>query len=298
MLHNHIYNLTDLTIQQNIEDTYGAVVACVATNRNIMEGIRQQPMTLSFFSIILVVDGEQQYTVNGNLLTLQMNDLIVTLPHQTLNFISCSQEVTSVHLLIDSTYFNDTINMDDRLRESLPFELFTTMPVFHLGESKAAEFYALFQQIQKTISQPHLYKNEMIKYLIHVSQLFLTEQVYGDNVNTHDLKHKENIFKIFIHLAARNFRKERQVRFYADNLNITPTYLSRVVKELSGNTVYGYLSNFLYNEICMLLKTTDMTMIEISEELNFNDQSAFTNFFKQKAGMTPLAYRKGKANLY
>jgi AraC-like DNA-binding protein len=117
-------------------------------------------------------------------------------------------------------------------------------------------------------------------------------------VNTHDLKHKENIFKIFIHLAARNFRKERQVRFYADNLNITPTYLSRVVKELSGNTVYGYLSNFLYNEICMLLKTTDMTMIEISEELNFNDQSAFTNFFKQKAGMTPLAYRKGKANLY
>ena len=44
----------------------------------------------------------------------------------------------------------------------------------------------------------------------------------------------------------------------------------------------------------MLLKTTDMTMIEISEELNFNDQSAFTNFFKQKAGMTPLAYRKGK----
>ena len=164
--------------------------------------------------------------------------------------------------------------------------------MFHLNESKAAEFYDLFRQIQKAMSQPHFYKDEMIRNLVHISQLYLAEQLYGGMVSTHDIKHKENIFKIFIHLAARNFRTERQVKFYADHLNITTTYLSRVVKELSGNTVYGYLSNFLYNEICMLLKTTDMTMIEISEELSFNDQSAFTNFFKSKSGMTPLTYRK------
>ena len=120
----------------------------------------------------------------------------------------------------------------------------------------------------------------------------LAELVSGHEVNTHDLKHKDDILKIFLHLASRHFRKERQLQFYADHLNITSTYLSRIVKELTGNTVYGYLSHFLFNEICIQLKTTDKTMSEIAEELSFRDQSAFTNFFHTKSGMSPLAYRK------
>jgi AraC-like DNA-binding protein len=36
------------------------------------------------------------------------------------------------------------------------------------------------------------------------------------------------------------------------------------------------------------------TISEIADELNFSDQSALTNFFRTKAGITPLAYRKGK----
>ena len=47
----------------------------------------------------------------------------------------------------------------------------------------------------------------------------------------------------------------------------------------------------LYKEICNLLKQSDMTMGEIADYLHFNDQSALTNFFKTRAGMTPLAYR-------
>ena len=134
----------------------------------------------------------------------------------------------------------------------------------------------------------------MVKYLVHIAQLFLAELLYGETVSTHDLKHKENIFMIFIHLATQNYRKERQVKFYADKMNITTTYLSRTVREVSGNTVLNYLSSFLYNEICRLLKTTPMSINEIALELNFNDQSALTNFFKSKSGMSPLTYRRQK----
>ena len=50
-------------------------------------------------------------------------------------------------------------------------------------------------------------------------------------------------------------------------------------------------SSELYKEICNLLKQSDMTMGEIADHLHFSDQSAMTNFFKMRAGMTPLAYR-------
>ena len=120
----------------------------------------------------------------------------------------------------------------------------------------------------------------------------LAELISGNAINTHDLKHKDNLLKIFLHLASRNFKHERQVQFYADRMNITTTYLSRVVKELTGNTVLGYLSNFLYNEICIQLKTTEKSISEIALDLRFNDQSALTNFFRAKTGISPLAYRK------
>ena len=124
-----------------------------------------------------------------------------------------------------------------------------------------------------------------------------TELISGQEINTHDLKHKDNILKVFLHLASRHFRKERQLQFYADNMNISPTYLSRTIKELTGNTVLGYLSNFLYNEICIQLKTSEKTINEIAFDLNFSDQSALTNFFRSKSGISPIAYRKGRRSL-
>lgn len=74
-------------------------------------------------------------------------------------------------------------------------------------------------------------------------------------------------------------------------MNLSTAYLSRLVKEISGTTVNDHVSSLVYKEICNLLSQTSMTMGEISDALNFSDQSAMTNFFKQRAGISPLAYR-------
>lgn len=108
---------------------------------------------------------------------------------------------------------------------------------------------------------------------------------------THDLGHKKEVYEIFLHHLYRNFRKERQIRFYADKLNVSTAYLSRLVKEISGSTVNDHVSSLLYKEICNLLKQSDMTMGEIANSLHFSDQSALSNFFKLRSGMSPLAYR-------
>ena len=107
------------------------------------------------------------------------------------------------------------------------------------------------------------------------------------------MSHKEKILKKFLYLASTSFKKERHVQFYADKLSISATYLSRVVKELTGNTVYGFLASFLYNEICSQLRTTERSIGEIAEDLGFKDQSALTNFFKVRSNMTPIDYRRG-----
>ena len=288
------YNLQEVNDYYHIKETFGAIISCLTTDRDFITLAPPEGMSVSCYSIVLIVDGRQDYLVDNEHIGLEMHDLMILPPHCHITYTGNSQEVNAIHLLLDAQYYDEILEMDDNLHMQLPHEVIRSHAVFHLDESKAAEFYELFQQIRKAIRQPHIYKGEMLKHYVHVWQLFLAEMIYGSHIAPQDIKHKENLFKIFIHLATRNFRKERQIKFYADQLNITTTYLSRTVKELSGNTVYGYLSSFLYNEICKMLKSTDMTMSDIADELNFNDQSALSNFFKQKSGMTPLAYRKSR----
>ena len=75
---------------------------------------------------------------------------------------------------------------------------------------------------------------------------------------------------------------------------VSSLYLMRLVRDISGSTVNEHVTSLLYKEICNLLSHSDMTIGEIATHLNFSDQSALTNFFKQRSGMTPLAYRNKK----
>nr|WP_302196181.1 helix-turn-helix domain-containing protein [uncultured Prevotella sp.] len=137
----------------------------------------------------------------------------------------------------------------------------------------------------------YINKVEMIKSMFNVLKLIIDELPYEQCSITHDLGHKKEVYEIFLHHLYRNFRKERQIRFYADKLNVSTAYLSRLVKEISGSTVNDHVSSLLYKEICNLLKQSDMTMGEIADSLHFSDQNALSNFFKLRSGMSPLAYR-------
>lgn len=288
-----IYNLEEFTKLNYIDGLFGSALVCFTADCDILQRM-VHPGLGSFYSLNLIVDGWENYQINNKQVHLEMHDLFVKQSYDNFAVEGCSEEASSIHLLVEKNYFDSLIVNHEQFKGQNPIEVFSSMPVVHLGEMQAASFYQMMINIQRTIVNPHLYKNEMIKYQLNICLFMLAELISGNEINTHDLKYKDNILKIFLHLASRNFKRERQVQFYADRLNVSATYLSRTIKELTGNTVLSYLSNFLYNEICIQLKTTDKTISEIADELNFSDQSALTNFFRTKAGITPLAYRKGK----
>ena len=290
-----IYNLEEFTEQNQIDGLFGSALVCFTADRDFLRRV-VHPGIGSFYSVNLIVDGWEDYIINRNQIYLEMHDLFVKQPYDNISVKSFSEEVSSIHLLVERNYFDSLVGNHEHFKGQNPVEVFSSMPVIHLSELEAASFYQMMTNIQRTISTPHLYKNELIKYQLNICLFMLAELISGTEINTHDLKHKDNILKIFLHLASRNFRKERQIQFYADHLNVSSTYLSRTVKELTGNTVLSYLSNFLYNEICIQLKTTDKTISEIADELNFSDQSALTNFFRTKAGVSPVAYRSKKVS--
>ena len=105
---------------------------------------------------------------------------------------------------------------------------------------------------------------------------------------------KEYIFERFYESLVESYQSERSVRFYADQLCLTPKHLSGVVKEVSGKTVGEWIDEFVVLEAKALLNSSSMNIQEIADRLNFANKSFFGKYFKHYTGMSPKEYRKSR----
>ena len=103
-------------------------------------------------------------------------------------------------------------------------------------------------------------------------------------------KHPQ-IFIKFLQLLQAYICNEHTAGFYADQLHITPQYLRRIVKAITGHSVYQVISDHLCREICKLLLETDLSLQEIADRLHFSDQAVLSKFFKRINGVSPLKFR-------
>lgn len=96
----------------------------------------------------------------------------------------------------------------------------------------------------------------------------------------------------FVRLVTEHHLKEHYLAFYARELEITPKYLSKLVREVTGRSAPDWIDSFLVLEAKNMLKYSDMAIKEIVFKLHFPDQSSFYKFFKLHTGMIPSEYRK------
>jgi len=102
----------------------------------------------------------------------------------------------------------------------------------------------------------------------------------------------EAIFANFIRLLEQNFRAQHRVSWYAEQLCITPKYLSETVKKISQRPPNEWIDHYVILEARVLLKDTTKSIKEITDELNFPNQSFLGKYFKEHVGVSPSEYRK------
>lgn len=102
---------------------------------------------------------------------------------------------------------------------------------------------------------------------------------------------QNRIAEKFIRLVQEHFRSERFLEFYADKLDITPKHLSRTMKIQTGASPVEWITRFVILEAKVMLRSSNLNIQQIAEELNFPSQSFFGKYFKKATGMSPKEYR-------
>ena len=101
----------------------------------------------------------------------------------------------------------------------------------------------------------------------------------------------KNVYDQFLRLVTDYHTSERNMKFYADRLCLTPKYLSKLVKTVSGRSAPDWIDAFVILEAKNLLKYSELSIKQIVAKLNFPNQSVFYKFFKSHTGKTPSQYR-------
>lgn len=117
---------------------------------------------------------------------------------------------------------------------------------------------------------------------------------YTHNNQTNKLANrKEDVLLKFIASLYRNFKKQHEVTFYADQQFLTSRYFSAIIKDKSGKSPSQWIATALLVEAKNKLRQSTKSIKEISEDLNFPNQSYFGKWFKNLTGISPLEYKTG-----
>lgn len=129
-----------------------------------------------------------------------------------------------------------------------------------------------------------------IETLLNYSDRFYQRQFLTRNANNH--KVLENVEKILDdYFKDDNIKGLPSVKYVAETLNLSPMYLSNLLKSITGQTTQQHIHEKLVEKAKLKLSTTNLTVSEIAYLLGFEHTQSFSKLFKIKTNLSPLEFK-------
>ena len=249
--------------------------------------------------IFFCTEGRAQFEYDGTVVRVQKNDMFLYMAHSTAcNFLTssdfnCRQIWFSRSELWNIEIYN-LISVSD-------MTLLKLYPVVHLTDDEIKLCDTYFQllcnriKMSTSVLTPYIVRSLLGTMLLELLSImrFNSERmvVEGRQEEINPSLHKKRIIDNFMRLVEQSDGRIRRVDDFATQLNVTPKYLSTILKEVMNRRPSTYIQLYTLKAIERRLRFTDMTMQEIANDLNFPNPSFFGKYCKEHLGMTPLEYR-------
>lgn len=239
----------------------------------------------------LCLRGSTRLKINFVEYTIMSNSVFTILPNQIFESLGETEDLF-IEFLFFSTDFVSNLPLPKN------FDVLNNMtkcPCLALPEQNMNDLIEYHSFIVKISNrEKHIYDDEVTKSLMY-SFIALIASLYKELKIDTELKLNSRgttIVEEFSKLLMKYHKTERKASFYSDKLCITTQYLSRTLKKVTGRSVNTWITEAVISEAKILLKSSDMSILELSEELNFPNPSFFIRYFKQYTNITPLKYRE------
>lgn len=288
----HDYTIKD--ILRLLDQEYQDSGIYVDIHTSFTDNPLKHPYRNENYTLLFVTQG--MITVQVNLIEYQLEPGTITIipPQMVILFKEFSQDINFIAISFDRAFAIENTHTQN---EKSTFVLLTpnTVTKLVLNQEQQTSLLSLCTLLNHKNTQKGKSANQK-EAIKHLFALFLLELVDASHYNYKELKsnlsRKESLTIQFLELLQRHFKSEKLVRFYADRLCVSESYLAKVIKEITAKTIGELIDDAVIVEAQLLLANSTLSISEIAESLHFNTTSFFGKFFKRKVGYSPREYRK------
>lgn len=253
-----------------------------------------RPIKTDYYSIAICLKGNGRKIVNGKDMEIRRNTLQFITPRHTAAIAEASPDLEITELLFKKKFIKEA-NLPENTLQKLLWIDPECPPSFSLHRKEFLEVKKIFRKISRERKISQNYHLQIIRHVI-IELLFRINRIEKSCLHdgSESATQTYRLFREFRNQVEKLYKKKQSVGEYAEILNVTPKYLSEVIKKESGKTALQYIHQRIITEAKVLLRYTNRTSKEVAFSLGFNSPSHFSRFFKNKTGQSPSQFRRNR----
>lgn len=261
------------------------------TNRNRLDRF---PLKTEDVMFVQVLQGECTLTVNLEEVTVKAGQVLGIMPNSVFLGTSHSDDWLFCCFSMSSDMYAtllNTIGVYVGLSER-----YARYFVIDVDEVVMQETMTMYRLMKKELLEPDYPTKKMV--MERYCQIMLLKCIHRlDPQKPREQpevapSRRIQIYREFLALLEKHFREEKSIAFYAEQMCLTPKYLSMVVKKVSGKHGSQWIEEYVALEAKALLRQGNRNIKQVSDMLNFPSQSIFGRFFKKMTGYSPKEYKQ------
>ena len=250
------------------------------------------PVQITMAVSMICLSGKIDMKVDLNQHTLTNGSTMLILPGSFFQMLNVDKGTKCLFMAISPDFIIRT--SDVKLGIEFGRQL-KNEPIQHPNQKDLEEHITIYKELKRKLTdERYTFKEEVAQSYLHILQCNVFQQFVEKTQLQQDNKptsRKEELFLKFLRIVKKYYTEHRNISFYADKLFVTPKYLSSIVHDVSGNYATDWINQHVILEAKAMLRAEGMSVKDVSNRLNFANQSFFAKYFKKHTGYTPKEYK-------
>ena len=249
----------------------------------------------NYIEMIYMCSGSTTHIVNGATITLSCGELLILSQNAIQEILPASKEDVAINFIILPEFFDQSLNMmgseKSLIRDFIVGCLKSSdssLPFLHFKVSSVLPIQNLVENLAWTIVNN--IQNKRLMNQITMGLLFLQLMNHTDKIEAGKNAYEQEMLITVLQYIEEHY-KDGELTVLANQMGCELTWLSKLIKKVAGSTYTELVQQKRLNKACYLLKTTQLSIIDISLAVGYDNFSYFHRLFKQTYGVSPRTYR-------
>lgn len=249
----------------------------------------------NYIEMIYMCSGSTTHIVNGATITLNCGELLILSQNAIQEILPASKEDVAINFIILPEFFDQSLNMmgseKSLIRDFIVGCLKSSdssLPFLHFKVSSVLPIQNLVENLAWTIVNN--IQNKRLMNQITMGLLFLQLMNHTDKIEAGKNAYEQEMLITVLQYIEEHY-KDGELTVLANQMGCELTWLSKLIKKVAGSTYTELVQQKRLNKACYLLKTTQLSIIDISLAVGYDNFSYFHRLFKQTYGVSPRTYR-------